>query len=110
MNFCRACGEDFGSVGAFDAHRIGKHAYTFAEGFHRDPPREDGRRCLDADELVEVGWHRDQHGRWRQPGLVGGHWANKSAPRRIATPPPDPEPISALGSPKSAVLAPEVAA
>lgn len=25
MNLCRTCGEDFGSVFAFDAHRVGKY-------------------------------------------------------------------------------------
>lgn len=67
MNLCRACGEDFGSVGAFDAHRTGKHAYTFREGLALDPPLEDGRRCFDTDELREKGWARDSRGRWRQP-------------------------------------------
>ena len=61
MNLCRACGEDFGSVGAFEAHRVGKHAYLWS------PEHEDGRRCLDKEELTELGWHRDDHDRWRQP-------------------------------------------
>ena len=49
MNLCRTCGHDFASVRAFDAHRIGRHAYTQAEGLALDPPRKDGRRCLSAD-------------------------------------------------------------
>ena len=32
MNACTACGEDFGSVELFDRHRVGRHAYSFAEG------------------------------------------------------------------------------
>jgi hypothetical protein len=28
VNNCRACGEDFSSVTAFDRHRVGGHAYT----------------------------------------------------------------------------------
>ena len=72
MTLCTACGEDFGSVGAFDAHRVGKHAYDFAEGLDMEPPREDGRRCLDAGELVAAGWHKDKRGRWRQPVRAGG--------------------------------------
>jgi hypothetical protein len=28
MNECTACGEDFGSVEAFDAHRVGKYPQT----------------------------------------------------------------------------------
>ena len=51
MNQC-ACGLDFGSVDAFDAHRVGTHEYTFDEGVMKDPSVEDGRRCLSLDELV----------------------------------------------------------
>jgi hypothetical protein len=61
MNLCTACGLDFGSVGAFSAHRVGKHEYDWS------PEREDGRRCLDTDELRERGWKQDTRGRWRQP-------------------------------------------
>jgi hypothetical protein len=67
VNLCRACREDFGSTSAFDAHRVGKHAYTYRDGLGMDPSREDGRRCLDAEELERAGWHRDKQGRWRQP-------------------------------------------
>lgn len=66
MNLCRSCGEKFGSVSAFDRHRVGKHAFTFTEGLRMDPPREDWRRCLDTDELALAGWNRDSYGRWRQ--------------------------------------------
>ena len=45
MNLCRACGENFGSVAAFDAHRVGKHAYDYS------PQRPDGRRCLSVKEV-----------------------------------------------------------
>jgi hypothetical protein len=67
VNLCRACGNDYGSVSAFDAHRVGKHAYTFSEGLRRSPPVEDGRRCLHPSELLEKGWSRDKAGRWRTP-------------------------------------------
>jgi hypothetical protein len=67
MNVCRACGEDFGSVEAFDAHRVGKHAYTFHEGLHMEPMREDGRRCLDVHELEGKGWRKNEKGRWQDP-------------------------------------------
>jgi hypothetical protein len=67
MNFCTTCGLDFASVAAFDAHRVGKHAYTFSEGLRMDPPREDGRRCLDPDEMKRAGWKRDGRGRWVDP-------------------------------------------
>ena len=65
MNLCRSCGLDFGSVSAFDRHRVGKHAFTYAEGLELDPPREDGRRCLDEDEMLAVGMELDARGRWR---------------------------------------------
>ena len=71
MNLCRACGHDFGSVSAFDAHRTGRHAYTFWQGVRREPPVEDGRRCLEVGELEDAGWSQDQHGRWRQPASQG---------------------------------------
>ena len=61
MNLCRRCKQDFGSVTAFDAHRVGKHEYVY------DLEHEDGRRCLAVDELLDSGWARDQHGRWRTP-------------------------------------------
>jgi hypothetical protein len=67
MNLCRECGEDFASVAAFDAHRVGRHAHTFREGLAMDPPREDGRRCLDPGELENGGWQRDTRGRWLRP-------------------------------------------
>jgi hypothetical protein len=58
MNLCRACGLDFGSISAFDTHRVGKHAYTYSEGVLMDPVREDGRRCLSAAE-IEASVNRD---------------------------------------------------
>jgi hypothetical protein len=64
VNLCRACGLDFASVGAFDKHRVGKHAYTFREGLRLEPPREDGRRCLDEAEMREAGMELDRRGRW----------------------------------------------
>lgn len=71
MNLCRPCGEDFSSVGSFDAHRVGEHDYTLHEGLKMEPPREDGRRCLTVDEMEEAGWDKDKHGRWRAPGHPG---------------------------------------
>lgn len=51
MNTCGECGIDFGSVAAFDRHRVGVHAYSLRDGLKMDPPREDGRRCLSAREI-----------------------------------------------------------
>lgn len=64
MNLCSGCGEDFGSVAAFDAHRIGTFAYTLENGLKLDPPREDGRRCLDIDEFPAKGFVRNARGAW----------------------------------------------
>ena len=64
MNLCRRCGEDFSSLEGFDAHRVGKHEYLFD---WRAESREDGRRCLDADEMREAGMELDARGRWVNP-------------------------------------------
>jgi hypothetical protein len=64
LNLCRSCGCDFASVSAFDRHRAGSYEYTFSEGFLLDPPQEDGRRCLDADEMFEASMAPDVRGRW----------------------------------------------
>jgi hypothetical protein len=53
---CRSCGRDFSGDSLFDAHRAGVHDYTLLEGLRREPPLEDGRRCLDTDEMRERGW------------------------------------------------------
>jgi hypothetical protein len=54
-SYCTTCGRDFAADTYFDRHRIGRHAYTFSEGLKLDPPREDGRRCMDDDELRAAG-------------------------------------------------------
>ena len=64
LNFCRSCGQDFNGLTLFDAHRVGKHAYTLAEGAAMTPPRFDGRRCLTALEMAAKGWNLNQRGRW----------------------------------------------
>lgn len=64
LNLCRSCEQDFASVSAFDRHRVGVHAYTHSGSLKLDPPREDGRRCLDTDELRDVGMELDARGRW----------------------------------------------
>jgi len=52
-------------VRAFDAHRVGVHAYTYSEGLKMDPMREDGRRCLTVAEMEEQGWFKDRFDRWK---------------------------------------------
>ena len=61
MNVCPSCREDFGGIQAFDAHRIGKHAYCFSLD------RPDGRRCLTTSELLARGFWRNSRGRWSLP-------------------------------------------
>jgi hypothetical protein len=97
VNLCRSCGQDFGSLSAFDAHRVGVHAYTYSQGAAMTPIREDGRRCLTIDELYAAGWHRDQHGRWRTPRTDAElpFWARQSTKSRPETPSPDWERIGA---------------
>lgn len=63
LNLCRSCETDFSSVAAFDRHRTGTHEYTFLEGIELG--REDGRRCMDPDEMLEAGMEVDSRGRWR---------------------------------------------
>lgn len=58
MNLCGACGEDFGSVSAFDRHRVGSHEMD-ASAEHPQ-----GRRCLSTVELTERGFRRGRRGRW----------------------------------------------
>jgi hypothetical protein len=65
LNLCTACGQDFGSVELFDRHRVGKHAYSFAEGLEMG--LEDGRRCLDPTEMEGAGWRLNSRGRWSDP-------------------------------------------
>jgi hypothetical protein len=65
VNLCTACGEDFGGVELFDRHRVGRHAYTFAEGLQRG--LEDGRRCLNEGEMLEAGWRLNGRRSWVDP-------------------------------------------
>ena len=60
MNRCGACGCDFTSVEAFDAHRVGRHELNY-------PEHENGRRCLTAGEMSDLGWLVDGRCRWFNP-------------------------------------------
>jgi hypothetical protein len=77
--FC-ACGEDFNSVGLFDRHRVGRHAYDFVEGLELGV--EDGRRCLDTREMRNAGWRLNGRGRWIDPARAGRARHIGSAKRR----------------------------
>ena len=71
MNFCTACKADFSSVRAFDRHRVGRHAYLYADGLEMIPQRLDGRRCLDPDEMRLLGIASDHRGRWTMTDQAG---------------------------------------
>lgn len=86
MNLCRECNTDFGSVQAFDLHRVGKHAYTYSEGLKFDPPVEDGRRCLSESEMLERGLVKNQRGTWSlEVSLVSARDMNAVAPEKSDT-------------------------
>lgn len=63
-NQCALCFRDFASPSAFSKHKSGVHAYTYSEGLKLDPPRENGRRCLDTDEMACKGFVQNTYGRW----------------------------------------------
>lgn len=62
MNLCRGRSTDFASVSAFDRHRAGRNEYLWSV------EREDGRRCMDETEMLDVGMEVDGRGRWRIAG------------------------------------------
>jgi hypothetical protein len=77
VNLCTRCGEDFGSVSAFDAHRLGRFIQRGSAEYTGPIASwspEKGRRCLTVEELFKSGWARDSRGRWRQPDH-GAPWA-----------------------------------
>jgi hypothetical protein len=69
-NLCRNCGADFSSLENFDRHQIGDWNKHW-------PEDEDGARCLDTEELTELGLVLDKRGRWSDPERsrrVGEHF------------------------------------
>ena len=64
-NYCRSCRTDFAGISAFDRHRTGTHEYLYVDGLDRGV--EDGRRCLDAGEMNDLGMDVDRNGRWHIP-------------------------------------------
>jgi hypothetical protein len=57
MDLCAACNTQFCGTSAFDKHRTGEHALDF-------PEHENGRRCMDEEEMREAGLDLDARGRW----------------------------------------------
>jgi hypothetical protein len=72
MNLCTTCGEDFGSVESFDAHRVGNYPQkgpSEYKGSIEDWTPSRGRRCLTVDEMERGTFRRRQfvrnaRGRW----------------------------------------------
>jgi hypothetical protein len=65
VNLCTSCGKDFGSLRAFDDHRVGRHDALFSGA------ALDGRRRLDEEELRAHGFVVNTRGRWSTSGFVG---------------------------------------
>jgi hypothetical protein len=72
MNLCAACGEDFGSLEAFDAHRVGVFLQCgpseYAGSIKNWTPSM-GRRCLTVEEMRSGSFQGRQfahniRGRW----------------------------------------------
>jgi hypothetical protein len=70
LHGCSGCLQDFTSLALFDRHRVGRYEYTLEQGLRLDRPREDGRRCLDTDEMRANGWALNDSGRWIDPVRV----------------------------------------
>jgi hypothetical protein len=64
LNGCGRCHQDFTSLELFDRHRVGDHALDW-------PEHENGRRCLDAEEMAAKGWEQDDKERWLDPARAG---------------------------------------
>ena len=109
MNLCATCGEDFGSVSAFDAHRVGKYTQAgpaeYTERLEQGLIRADedwrsepafGRRCLSLDEMQERGMKKDKRGRWRLSVRGKPPWTSDVVPRKPGAPPSRPTSRPAL--------------
>jgi hypothetical protein len=59
LNQCCACGEDFASLAAFDAHILSKPSDSLFD-------------CLSVAELEAAGWKQNDDGRWTSPKLKAG--------------------------------------
>ena len=71
LNQCCACGEDFASLAAFDAHILSK-------------PADARFDCLQVFELRRDGWVKDSRGRWQTPVLAAKAEATRSHFRQAA--------------------------
>ena len=78
LHGCSSCRQDFTSTTLFDRHRVGVHEHTLEQGLRLDPPREDGRRCLDTNEMTAKGWELNDRGRWLDPEAPGSSGSLRS--------------------------------
>jgi hypothetical protein len=60
LNGCGQCHQDFTSLRLFEAHRVGDQGLDYTE-------HENGRRCLDTEEMQTRGWTQNDKGRWYDP-------------------------------------------
>jgi hypothetical protein len=60
----------------FDRHRVGSFEYDWSL------EREDGRRCLEVEEMEARGWRRNEQGRWVDPAEVARGMAALARSRR----------------------------
>jgi hypothetical protein len=72
----------FGSLLAFDLHRVGSHEHLWS------PQHPGGRRCLSVADMLERGFWRGKQGRWsvsRHPDAQAGARPNRVASATTAT-------------------------
>jgi len=72
VTLCSSCGKRFGGIVAFDAHRVGKHAYDYS------PEHRDGRRCLTEKEMLGQRFKLNKRGAWSTSTLTKGLRAEQS--------------------------------
>ena len=73
MNLCRGCGLTFGTLQAFETHRVGSFGEPIYQVSRTGKSRQvvgytpSTRRCLTLVELQAVGMTQDSKGWWRLP-------------------------------------------
>jgi hypothetical protein len=82
-NECRACGQVFGSLGAFDSHRVGKFSepvYAPTDTKHKKPIgySNPSRRCLTIPEIQSLGMVQNDKGWWISGQFNGAVFENES--------------------------------
>lgn len=72
-NFCNNCKQTFGSLGAFDMHRVGSYGnavYAEKDVKRKNPTHytPSSRLCITLDEIQAVGMMQNERGWW----IIGG--------------------------------------